>query len=198
MSEIKHPQELALLNKYLSGERDAGEKLFGAAYPKVRNYVFSQTKNSVISARDKEDIIEESMLRALQKLHFFNGSSKFEVFVIGYAKNIILEQLRKKARELKKVVLVDDFSSLDNLDLFDDPLSIVIEKEQLEAVYNAFSLLEKEQQDILKLRLINGMPFKQLAQIMGKSDDAVDSAFRRALRAFKNNFEKTYKNMTDF
>lgn len=45
MSEIKYTEDLALLHKYLCGNRCAGEKLFAQAYPAVRKYVFSNTNN---------------------------------------------------------------------------------------------------------------------------------------------------------
>lgn len=199
MSKVKYPEGLALLDKYLSGDAIAGEELFGAAYPTVRNFVFASTKGDpVLSENDKEDIISEAMMRAIDNQHLFNGSSKFQTFIIGYAKNIILEQRRKRTKEVTKTVSIDDEFILEAIDPFDNPLKVIIKKEQLEAIQQAIDLLPEEQRQVLILRIFNGMPFKQLALLVGKSDDAVDSLFRRSIKAFKNNFEKIYFSSTDF
>lgn len=199
MEEVKYPKELALLDKYLCGDKKAGEELFGTAYPSVRKYIFSNTKAySFFSESDKEDMISDAMMRAIDDQHLYNGSSKFQSFIIGYAKYIIMEQRRKKAKELSKIVDINDIICLESIDIFDNPLVVVIEKEQIEAVRKSLELLPEEHRTILTLRLFNEMPFKQLATLVGKSDDAVDSLFRRALKAFINNFEKIYNGATDF
>lgn len=199
MSEIKYTEELALLDKYLCGDRFAGEELFAKAYPAVRKYVYSNTQSDLfLSENDKEDIISLAMIRAIDDLHLYNGTSKFQNFIIGYAKYVILEQRRKKATEKSKLVSIEEIADLSSINLFDNPLKVVIEKEELEAVQKALNMLPEEQKTILTLRVFNEMPFKQLAELVGKSDDAVDSLFRRALRAFKNNFKKIYNGATDF
>ena len=198
MSEINCSKEFLLLDKYLSGDAAAGEELFGSIYPVVRRYVFSQTgKDTYLTESDKEDIVADAMMRAIEKQHLFNGSSKFTSFVIGFAKNIILEARKKTARQASKIISIGDNFSLESINVFDNPLNVVIEKEQLESIHKALALLPEEQCTVLTLRLFNDMPFKQIAALAGKSDDAIDSLFRRALRAFKNNFEKVYNSPTD-
>jgi RNA polymerase sigma-70 factor (ECF subfamily) len=53
-------------------------------------------------------------------------------------------------------------------------------------------MLSQEHREILTLRLLNNMPFKQISLLSGKSEAAVDSLFRRAVKSFKENFENIY------
>ncbi|OPX41880.1 RNA polymerase sigma factor YlaC [Ruminiclostridium hungatei] len=194
MGEVKHPEDLDLLDKYLCGDRESGEKLFGNAYPSLKRYVFSCTKgNTYLSENDKEDIISESMMRAISNQHLYNGSSKFQTFIIGYAHNVILEKHRKKAKESKNIISIEDALNVEGIDLYDNPVKIIVKKEQIDAVKEALNMLSDEQRTIIVLRVFNDMPFKLAAQLAGKSEDAVDSLFRRAIISFKNNFEKIYK-----
>ena len=194
MGEVKYPEDINLLDKYLRGDREPGEKLFGNAYPSLKRYVFSNTKgNTYLSESDKEDIISESMMRAISNQHLYNGSSKFQTFIIGYAYKIILEKQRKIAKESKNIISIEDALNVEGIDLYDNPVKIVVKKEQIDAVKEALSMLSDEQRTIIVLRVFNDMPFKQAAQLAGKSEDAVDSLFRRAIISFKNNFEKIYK-----
>lgn len=195
MGEVKHPEDYKLLDNYLSGDRESGEKLFGNAYPSLKKYVFSCTKSDLfLSESDKEDIISESMMRAINNQHLYNGSSKFKTFIIGYANNIILEKRRKIAKESKNVISIEDTMSIESI----NPINIIIKKEQIETIQEALNMLSEDQRTILALRIFNDMSFKQVAQFSGKSESATDSLFRRAIISFKNNFEKIYKRATDF
>lgn len=197
MSGVKCPEELALLHKYLCGDKRAGEELFGSAYPSVKKYVFACTKSdTVLSESDKEDIIAEAMIRAIDKQHLYNGNSKFQTFIIGFVNNIILEQRRKKTKETK-IISINDVLSIESIDFFDNPLKVIIKKEQLEVMQQALNMLPENQKTILELRIFNEMPFKQVASLVGKSDDAVDSLYYRSIKAFKNNFKKIYNGATD-
>lgn len=195
MGEVVHSEDFTLLDKYLSGDRESGEKLFGKAYPSLKKYVFSCTKSdSFLSESDKEDIISESMMRAITNQHLYNGSSKFQTFIIGFAYNIILEKRRKIAKESKNVISIEDTMSIESI----NPINIIIKKEQIETIQEALNMLSEDQRTILVLRIFNDMPFKQVALFAGKSEAATDSLFRRAIISFKNNFEKIYKRATDF
>lgn len=151
MDKVKHREEFLLFDKYLSGNTEAGEELFSSIYPVVRKYVFSQTKNdSYLNESDKEDIIADAMMRAIDKQYLFNGSSKFASFVIGFARNIILEVRKKTAQQASKVVSIDEVINLENIDIFNNPLYVVIEKERFEAVHKALAMLSEDQRTVLR------------------------------------------------
>jgi len=198
MKDTKYPQEYSLFDQYLCGNKEAGEQLFASAFPSVKKFVFANTKDDAqLTENDKQDIISEAMMRVIGDAHLYNGSCKFSVFINSYAKNIIFEKRREKNREVKKIVAFDDIANSDNIDIFDNPLDIVIEKEKIEVLQKALDILSNDHRTLLNLRF-NGMPFKELAALVGKSEDAVDSMFRRAIISLKNNYEKIYNNATDF
>lgn len=195
----KYENDLMAVDSYIEGNQSAGEKLFADAFPLVKRFVYSKTKgDSIFSIDDKEDIIAESLIRSVDKLHLYNGSCAFSTFVVGYAKFVIFEFRRKKSKETTKVVSIDCLIDPNDIEMLGkNPINVIIEKEKREAVLQAIEMLSIDHKQILMLRLFNEMPFKQLVEITGKSEDSVDAMFRRAVKAFKNNFNKIYNGATD-
>jgi len=201
MSEIKYKRSYDLFDKYLCGDTEAGEQLFSLSYPQVQKFVYEKTKtDTVLNEADKEDIISEAMIRVIQNSHLYNGTCEFTTFIIGYAQNIIKEKRRQQIKQANKIICIDtlDNNMDDIIDIFDNPENIIIQKEKMEIVHKVLEMLCEDHRTIIKLRIFNGMSFKQLVEFTGKSEDSVDSLFRRAIKSFKNQFEKIYNNATDF
>jgi len=119
LCKSKRSEDFLLLDKYLRGDKSAGEELFGSIYPIVRKYVFSQTNADIyLGENDKEDIIADAMMRAIEKQHLFDGSSKFSTFVIGFSKNIIFEKRKKSTNQSAKIVSLEAALHFENVNFF--------------------------------------------------------------------------------
>jgi RNA polymerase sigma-70 factor, ECF subfamily len=194
MRDIRYKDEYDLVHKYLAGDKCAGKNLFAEVYPILERYVFLRTKESILNEADREDIILDALMTSVNKLNTFTGDSKFSTLVIGIAKIKIKEKFRKKKVEVDKIIDIDEI--IDNTShvsiIGRDPLEILIEEEKKQAVDKAIKMLSLEHQQILMMRLFNNMPYKQIAEMSGRSESALDSMFRRAVKAFKENFKNIY------
>jgi RNA polymerase sigma-70 factor (ECF subfamily) len=192
--QIKYQDDYNLVHRYLTGETKAGEQLYAEVFPMLTKYVYSRTNNSIISEDDKEEIIQDVLQKSIEKLSYYNGNSKFTTYVIGIAKLKIQEVYRiKKRSNAIEVVIGEEDDILDDSDnLFNkNPLHIIIEEEQRQALETAITGLSSDHKMVLQLKM-NGMKTKQIAEISGKSEEAVESMYCRAIRALRNNFQKVY------
>ncbi|MEG0835433.1 MAG: sigma-70 family RNA polymerase sigma factor [Christensenellaceae bacterium] len=200
MEKRKCEGDFYAVGRYIEGDRDAGEELFASAFPIVQGFVYKSTKSDLcFSSTDKEDIVSESLVRSVDKLHLYNGSCAFSTFAVGCAKHVILEFRKKKGKEQAKIISIDELINTSSVEKFgENPIKIVIDREKSEAIIKAIEMLSPDYKQLITLRLLNEMPFKQIVELSGKSEDAVDSMFRRAIKSFKNNFNNIYNNATDF
>lgn len=196
MQVIKYKDDYDLVHRYLTGDDSAGHILFAKVYPILQGFVINETKDSIINDSDRDDIILDTLKIAVEKLNIYTGNSKFSTLVVGIGKKKISEKYRKLGLNKEKLVDIDTFIDIDSMSTIDligrSPLEIIIEKEEKEAVLKAISILDPEYRQILELRLLNDMPFKQMAEISGKSEAALDSMFRRAVKSLKKIFEEIY------
>lgn len=187
MVDVIHTEDYKNADLLLKGDKEAARALFKPAYETVRRFAYRLVAEEKIRAADADDIIAETMRRCFERISTYNGKSKFSVWAAGIAKNVVLELLRKN----KIDELVGD-EKLDMAIFGKDPLSIVLEKEKRQILEKAKKSLSSEHRDVIQLRFYNGWKIKQIAEILGKSEDATESLCRRALKALKKELEKNY------
>ena len=77
------------------GNTDALALLLHDNYPILRSYVLKLTMNPVLS----EDIVQDTMVRSMEKLYTYNGTSRFSSWLITIATRIYMDMLRRKRVE---------------------------------------------------------------------------------------------------
>lgn len=193
MNQIKYPDDYKLVHQYLCGDKSAGHQLYGEAMPLVEKYVLSQIKGSSLEISDVDDIVMDAMKRSIERLDRYNGSSKFSVFLIGFAKNVIKEALRNKNKTVSFEEISDDKYENTITLLNQNPLIILLKKETRENIKSAIDNLSPEHKQIIHLRLFNKVPVKTIADLSNESVAAIDSRFRRAIKALRKNLKEFHK-----
>lgn len=84
-----------LIKRAKHGDHMAFSMLFQENYPFLVKYLLKVTMNPDIA----EDMAQETMAKAIQKLHLYDGKSKFSSWLISIATNAYIDQCRKKKRE---------------------------------------------------------------------------------------------------
>lgn len=195
-TKIKYFEDYQLIHKFLMGDDEAGRRLYADVYSTVNGYVGKLTKNSTLSPQDAEDIVAESIIRSYQDIRNYRGDSKYSSLVCKYAFNVFKEFLRKKKREL----LVEDISEYEYAQVISligmDPIEVCIKKERYDAIKKSISELSPDHQTVIKLRIMNGMPGAEIAEMLGRSRDAIYSLYDRALTQLEKNLKKNL-NMRD-
>ncbi|MEI2663662.1 RNA polymerase sigma factor SigY [Rossellomorea sp. LJF3] len=77
------------------GNHEAFAQLFREHYPFLVKYLIKVTMN-----RDQaEDLAQDTMAKCVEKIHQYNGKSKFSTWLISIATNRYIDLQRKKKRE---------------------------------------------------------------------------------------------------
>ncbi len=193
---IKYPEDFDLVDKYLSGNKEAGNRLYSDVYSILRYYIYNKVNGSILSVDDKEDLILDVLKTSIEKLNTYDGTCKFSTFVISIAKLKIKEAYREKSKLLNKEELVDNIEEyfIGTEDYYNkNPLEVILDNEKAEALKNSLQSLGKEYQVIIKLKM-SRKKTKEIAEMFEKSEDAIDSMYRRAIQSWKNIFNKIYNN----
>lgn len=122
-----------------------------------------------------EDLTSHTFLRAFENLHHFNPEKgSIGAWIYQIARNLVADHYRAK----KKTVDIDDVWDLagyQNVELD------VQNKEQLEELREVLRKLPAEQRDILILRIWQELSYKEISQIMGKTEGACKMMFSRVI-----------------
>jgi RNA polymerase sigma-70 factor, ECF subfamily len=96
MNVNKHVDESSQIKLAKQGDAAAFATLFRENYPFLVKYLIKITLHIDVA----EEIAQETMARSIEKIHLYNGKSKFSSWLISIATNHYIDQLRKKKREI--------------------------------------------------------------------------------------------------
>lgn len=128
---------------------------------------------------DAEDVVQEAYCRIsnLKDIrHIRNGRAYF----FQVAKSIVIDQMRRS-----KVVHIEIMAEIDTLSVEPDGLTperIVLGREELKQVYKIIESLPERCRKIVKLRKLENLPQRQVAQMLGISESIVENDIAKAIR----------------
>ncbi|WP_102271944.1 RNA polymerase sigma factor SigY [Cytobacillus massiliigabonensis] len=88
-------EEEELIKSAKSGDKRAFAMLFHHNYSFLVKYLLKVTMNPDTA----EELAQETMARCVEKIHLYQGKSKFSSWLISIATNLYIDQQRKKKRE---------------------------------------------------------------------------------------------------
>ncbi|MCT4616903.1 MAG: RNA polymerase sigma factor [Candidatus Gracilibacteria bacterium] len=154
-------REIAFIEDCQKGNKENFAYLYDMYSEKIYNYIFSKTFDREMA----EDLTSETFFKALDKIKSFKMGEKasFQAWIYRIAHNKIIDFYRKKKEDVTledyldiKVEEIDFGANFDN-------------KQKLKEVFKYFNTLKTEQRDILIMRIWDGLSYKEISQISGKS-----------------------------
>ncbi|MCB0350699.1 MAG: sigma-70 family RNA polymerase sigma factor [Bdellovibrionales bacterium] len=126
-----------------------------------------------------QDVVQESLMKAYQKLDSFEGRSAFKSWVYQITLNTAKNKLRGKRPELvdvEKTNIVYDFDFED--EILNQDLKIIVRAE--------VDKLPLKQRTALNLRIFEDMSFAEIAEVMHCPYDTAKANYRHALMKLRH------------
>ena len=187
-------EDLDLVNASKNGDMAAFEILVRKYDRKLLRIALRITDN----LDDAQDAVQESFLKAYQKLTQFQGKSKFCTWLIRITMNECLMKLRKRKRIAQEVALdgKDNHDSSGPLDLADwspNPEQLYSRSEFQEILRNGLAGLGPRLRAVFVLRDIEGLSIIETATALGLHTSAVKARLLRARLQLREELSKYFK-----
>lgn len=135
---------------------------------------------------EAEEILQETLMAAIDCLPMYSGKSSFFTWLCGIAKHEIADFYRKKKI---KSLLFSRLPWLENLASEAlGPEQIMLRKELQGKVFKTFKSLTEGYSQVLRLKYYQGLTVKQIAGKLNETIKAVESRLTRARKAFAQAF----------
>ncbi len=131
------------------------------------------------AGHDIDDIVQEAYCRLAglsSVAHIANGRAYFFQTI----RNIAIERIRRA-----RVVRIDQVTEIESLDVLDyepSPERIVAGRRELRRVEQLIEELPERCRQIFKLRRIHGVPQREVARLLGVTENVVEVQVMRGLR----------------
>ncbi|MBL9091213.1 MAG: sigma-70 family RNA polymerase sigma factor [Planctomycetaceae bacterium] len=191
---MSEPSE-ELLKRVRASEPGAVAEFAEVRRPQLIVYVSRQLGYALRSKVEPEDIVQETVIRAVRNPHLFSSADRDPFGVLCHlAQECIVDAHRRyvaaQKRDAGKEVALDGRSSGDDVGgglrnlliaSITTPSKAFSRNEKELRMWDALGSLPEEQREALRLRYVDGLPTKDIAQRLRKTDGAVRVMLTRSL-----------------
>ncbi len=146
------------------------EEIYEEYFETVNKYLFCLTHNKEIS----DDLTQETFCRAVENINAFRNECKISVWLCQIAKNLWYNELKKN----KKMDHIDD-EHISMIPSKGEVENDVISNSNKLELYKRLQKLDKQTREVVYLRITGELSFKEIADILNKTENWARVTFYR-------------------
>ena len=162
-------------------QRRALVALYDSALPEVYGYLASRCGSASVA----EDLTSETFLAACAAVRHDKVQELTVAWLIGVARHKLVDHWRRREREERKLKAVDPQPGDDSSNA-EDPWDV-----RLDALvaHRTLADLAAQHRSALTLRYLDGLPVREVASHLGRTEGATEALLVRAKAAFRARYE---------
>jgi RNA polymerase sigma-70 factor (ECF subfamily) len=171
------------------------EELFTEAFEQYADALFRHTFFRISDEERARDITQETFMRVWNYLQKGNAVKDLRAFLYQTLNNLIIDEYRKKKTASLDALLEDETTSEGSFDdlVIDGALEEAATRFDAEALMELLSVLPEQYRNMVTLRYIDGFSPKEIAKLVGESENVVSVRLHRSMRKLKTAFEERMK-----
>ena len=153
-------------------------KLYDRYVQPIYRYIFSRVGN----AHEAEDIVSQTFMAAYESLGKYRERGQFSAWLFRIARSKMNDHFRRSRREVGLEAVGEILER-------EDALGALIRAEELSRIRSLIHHLNEEEQELLRLRYVADLSFVEIADLLGRREDAVKKSVYRLLARLKSQLE---------
>lgn len=171
-----------LVEEAKAGSQKAFTALYNNLYPQTLSHIYSLINDKELA----EDLTSDTYVKAFTKIHKFKYDVSFVMWVKTIAVNTVIDHMRRKHMNVVDRSIDDEDNSLQFVDEYDSsPEEKYIEKEQRMEFENNIDNLNGRSRQVISMRYIDGLSYKEIAEKAGVSIGTVKSYISKSTKKIK-------------
>jgi len=167
-----------LFEEYLDAIQSKDNQAFEVVYYETYKGVFAMIYSIVSDRHLAEDVMQETYIKMVEKLHTYERGRNFRAWLLQIAKNSAYDALRKKKRASESL---DDGSVLEK---------VPHPTKSDSAITDYLSTLSEDERAIVTLRFVHQLSFKDIASVMSQPLPTIYSKYKVAMSKMKETLGK--------
>jgi len=177
INEISKKQDKELVELLISGSQEA----LGELYARYRNPLMNFCKKYMRNEADAEDLIQDVFLQLWEKRHSLDTVSSFSGYVQTMTQNKVFYTFRQSDIHSRFVrnMLTNGKDSMNETE------DAIIDKDYADFLDKIIDSLSPMQKKVFRLSRIEGLTYKEIAELLQISADTVKEYVSLALKKIK-------------
>jgi RNA polymerase sigma factor (sigma-70 family) len=180
-------------HRLVAAVRRGDDRAFEALYARYQRRIHAYVLGMVKDHGRAEDVTQEVFVSALRRMRETERPIAFKPWIYEIAKNACIDQFRRSKRAEEVSLQADEgFAPNDYVRLVGSdpaPHDAVAAKQELNDLCGAFGGLSETHHEILVLRELEGLSYREIGERMGMSRPAVESTLFRARRRLTEEYD---------
>ena len=144
-----------------------------ALLPRLRRFARNLTRNP----HDADDVVQMALERALAKLDQWRSDARLDSWMFKIVRNVWIDELRLRGRRSKIFVEAEAGENVGE--------ALIERASDLMAVQSAMARLPEEQRLAVSLVLVEGLPYKEAAEVLDIPIGTLTSRLARGREALQ-------------
>jgi len=186
------------MTRYRGGDVRAFEQLLRRHKKPVFNFLWRQVGDRALA----EELLQEVFLRVIKSASTYQEQAKFTTWLYTIARNLCVDAARRAGH--RRTLSLDAPQGGDPertlgdgvADPSGNPSQQAMSRELRESIERAIAALPEEQREVFLMRERSGLPFKEIASIVGVPENTVKSRMRYALERLREALAE-YKDLAE-
>lgn len=152
----------------------------------LKDQLFRLALRITLNRAEAEDVVQETMIKVWNNREKWEEIESIEAYCFTITRNLAIDSTRKQSNKLISL----DESQSEKPDRTSNPYEDTNAKDRLNTVKRLIDNLPEKQKSCLQLRDFEGKAYKEIAGILGITEDQVKINIFRARQAIKQRYQE--------
>ena len=153
----------------------------------LKNELFRLALRITLNAADAEDVVQDTMLKVWKRRNDWEQIESIEAFCLTICRNLALDRLRHKDYQSQTLDMAADPVDASHTA---NPEQMAVQRDRVQLVRQLINRLPERQRSCMQLRDIEGKSYRDIAIILGITEQQVKVTIFRARQAVKTAFQE--------
>lgn len=150
----------------------------------LKNQLYRLALRITLDSAEAEDIVQETLIKVWNKRGDWGKIDSMEAFCFTICRNMALDSIKRRGSHNESL----DTMPTDHADSAVSPSQHTIERDQVRIVRGIVDSLPEKQRSCIQLRDFEGKTYKDIAKILGITEEQVKVNIFRARQTVKQRF----------
>ncbi|MBQ7420771.1 MAG: RNA polymerase sigma factor [Prevotella sp.] len=152
----------------------------------LKNELYRLALRITLNPQEAEDVVQDTLIKVWNKRESWTDIESIEAFCLTICRNLALDRLRKADNQHESLEQESNYEPAAP----SNPQDQMIQRDRFEQVRRLINSLPEKQRSCIQLRDLEGKSYKEVAKVLGISEEQVKVNIFRARQAIKNKYQK--------
>ena len=154
----------------------------------LKNELFRLALRITLNRAEAEDVVQETMIKVWNKRDHWDEIDSIKAFCLTICRNISLDKIKKAENQNQSI---EEGHDAPDLSYTSNPEEQAMQRDRIRLIRHLIDHLPEKQRSCMQLRDFEGKSYKEIAQVLGISEEQVKINIFRARQTIKQKYIET-------